>query len=436
MIKNISKNILLKYTILPNDYNIIMINHLIENSDAHLICVFKDYLLYDDPSEFLKCLYKKFEIKLRLKQLTKYYENSSKLFPNYSALKEGNYIYLNIQRKQKIIDLIEDMKLQNKLKKGKSKNENLIIFNNDIYNSILAENINDRSKIKHLFGSYIFNNEKRNDSIKSIVDFTNILTGTIEQNKKENKNNNVNSINKTRTTSANSNINGNNVKEKINFIVLKSKKLNLNFSKVIKHNINNTNKLKIQKKFNIKKENSSLSKGKKNYELNDKNISIILKTIPHPQNKNTKINKIKKQNQNENKNKNKINISLYIKKFKPSYKFPIKSNFNGNDVNKKTSKENNKTIELNKIKETLNKSIRKRNIFTTNVFNTINVSSISNNTLFFTETERKKISTPKRIIKTNRNLNKYEINNSFHQLKKISQSEKRKRKKKCINIIC
>ena len=118
----------------------------------------------------------------------------------------------------------------------------------------------------------------------------------------------MNSINKTRTTSANSKINGNNVKEKINFIVLKSKKLNLNFSKVIKHNINNTNKLKIQKKFNIKKENSSLSKGKKNYELNDKNISIILKTIPHPQNKNTKINKIKKQNQNENKNKNKINI--------------------------------------------------------------------------------------------------------------------------------
>ena len=59
------------------------------------------------------------------------------------------------------------MKIQNKLKNDKSKNENLIIFNNDIYNSILAENINDRSKIKHLFGSYIFNSEKRNDSLNS-----------------------------------------------------------------------------------------------------------------------------------------------------------------------------------------------------------------------------------------------------------------------------
>ena len=214
MIKNISQNILLKYTILPNDYNIIMINHLIMNSDSHLICLFKDYLLYDDPSEFLKCFYKKFQIKSRLKHLTNYYENSSKLFPNYSPLKEGNYIYFNIQRKQKIIDLIEGMKIQNKLKNDKSKNENLIIFNNDIYNSILAENINDRSKIKHLFGSYIFNSEKRNDSLKSIVDFTNILSGTIEQNAKENKKNNVNSINKTRTTSANSYINGNNVKKK------------------------------------------------------------------------------------------------------------------------------------------------------------------------------------------------------------------------------
>lgn len=43
-----------------------------------------------------------------------------------------------------------------------------------------------------------------------------------------------------------------------------------------------------------------------------------------------------------------------MKKLKPSYKFPIKSNFNGNDINKKTSKVNNKTIELNKIKEKVN----------------------------------------------------------------------------------
>ncbi len=53
--------------------------------------------------------------------------------------------------------------------------------------------------------------------------------------------------------------------------------------------------------------------------------------------------------------KKKINISFYIKKLKPSYKFPRKSNFNGNYINKKISKVNNKTIELNKIKEILNK---------------------------------------------------------------------------------
>ena len=145
----------------------------------------------------------------------------------------------------------------------------------------------------------------------------------------------------------------------------------------------------------------------------------------------TKENKIK----NQNENKNKINISLYFKKLKPSFKFPMKRNLNRNDVNKKTSKINNKTFELNKIKEILNKTIRKRNIITTNDFNTISVSTISNKTLLFTETERKKISTPKRIIKTNRNINKYEINNSFYQLKTTSHSEKRKRIKKCINII-
>lgn len=49
-----------------------------------------------------------------------------------------------------------------------------------------------------------------------------------------------------------------------------------------------------------------------------------------------------------------------MKKLKPSYKFPIKSNFNGNDINKKTSKVNNQTIELNKIKESEKRKRKKK----------------------------------------------------------------------------
>ena len=157
----ISKILLKNYTTTINDYNKIMINHLLKNSQMHYISVFKDYLLYDDISEFLNRFYNKDEIMKRIFTITNYYANSSKLYPNYSPLNEGKYIYKNIERKQRIIDLIE----RNKYNLKRKKKENNIIFNSTIYNSILAENYNDRSKLKDLFGSNIFrNNEKDNDS--------------------------------------------------------------------------------------------------------------------------------------------------------------------------------------------------------------------------------------------------------------------------------
>ena len=69
-----------------------------------------------------------------------------------------------------------------------------------------------------------------------------------------------------------------------------------------------------------------------------------------------------------------------------------------------------------------------------NEFYTINVSNNSNNTLLFPETDRKKISTPKRIIKTNKNLINLDFNKSTNQSK--STSLKKRKKRKCINIIC
>ena len=114
MINKIMRRVLVKYNILPCEYNLIITNHLLGNSDSHLVSVFKDFLLYDDPSEFLKRYYRKKENKIKLKLLTNYYNNSSKLFPNYFLLEEGNYIYKNIRRKQKIIDLIEELKYKKK----------------------------------------------------------------------------------------------------------------------------------------------------------------------------------------------------------------------------------------------------------------------------------------------------------------------------------
>ena len=53
--------------------------------------------------------YDRKEIYPRLKTIYEYYESSSYLFPNYTAINEGKYIYRNIIKKQKLIDYLEDL---------------------------------------------------------------------------------------------------------------------------------------------------------------------------------------------------------------------------------------------------------------------------------------------------------------------------------------
>ena len=51
-----------------------------------------------------------------LKKILDYYETNNIIYPNYTALYEGNYIFNNIEQKQKIIDRIEQ-KAKNKKEK-------------------------------------------------------------------------------------------------------------------------------------------------------------------------------------------------------------------------------------------------------------------------------------------------------------------------------
>ena len=44
---------------ITNKYNLLTINSILSNRKCHLVAIFKDYLLYDDLSEFYKRYYKK-----------------------------------------------------------------------------------------------------------------------------------------------------------------------------------------------------------------------------------------------------------------------------------------------------------------------------------------------------------------------------------------
>ena len=415
MRKLFSDLILLKYSILPNDYNTIIINQLLSNTNVHIVSIFKDYLLYDDPSEFLKRFYNQDENKSKLIILTKYYENSLKLYPNYFALKEGKYIYNNIKKKQKLIDLFEIFKYEEL--NDEIKNGNVKIFNSDIYYSILNENINDKSKMKDLFGSKIFNKENKNDSVKSIINLTNKLTDFIRQNEKDYSINNNNT--KTRTISTNCNIIVNNFIKKNN--LSKHKNNNL-FKKFVKYNSNTLNQ-KNDFKNNFSK--LSLDKEKIHIKLKEKNISVIRSKFKYPY-----INKnIYKYIFIKHKNKSKNNhSSIQTTNLQTSFKFEKKHNYILSMTNEfKISKAN----KINKIKEILNKSLKKKYLIS-NEFYKINLNN-RNNKLLFPGTKKKKIYTPYIITQTNKNINiKFELNNSLNQ-RKSSNSEKKKRK--FINII-
>jgi hypothetical protein len=61
--------------------------------------VFKEYLIYDDFSEYLKRFYLRSESTERLPRIFEFYENYSKVFPNYVAIPESKYMFKNIERK-------------------------------------------------------------------------------------------------------------------------------------------------------------------------------------------------------------------------------------------------------------------------------------------------------------------------------------------------
>ena len=93
-----------KYFDCSNIFNVKLINDIIYNESTHIVSIFKDYLIYDDLTEFLKRFYMKSELPQRLKKIFDFYSKYSKVFPNYINLYEKRFMFKNIERKQKMID--------------------------------------------------------------------------------------------------------------------------------------------------------------------------------------------------------------------------------------------------------------------------------------------------------------------------------------------
>jgi len=102
-----------------NTYNLNMVNDIILNTNTLLVVNFKEYLICDDSTEFLKVFYTKPQTQDTLKELINYHDTSSKVFPNFVTLEEKKYMFKNICRKQKVINRRYMQLAQPKMELGK-----------------------------------------------------------------------------------------------------------------------------------------------------------------------------------------------------------------------------------------------------------------------------------------------------------------------------
>ena len=353
--KKIHETLLRKYKNMPLKYNSNIIDNIIYNERAHIVAAFKDRLIIDDNGEFLKRYYNLDESFVRLPKFFEYYELYSKIFPNYTAIGESKYLYQNIQKKQKMIDLQEQMEIEKQKMKNKENEDYIVrrlnmdtecndeyntngrnkqskdnVFSTDIINSILSKSNSEEMEL-------LFNINKKNIS-KEEKAFSERIQNIVSSIDKYEENNKVESNKKEKSAKKKESHSGK--KNKINNTVL-GNDINNKYAK-----LNYFNKNIFRKKNSI-------------FNINNEKIS------------NNSIN-IKKNNMNKI-TKNDINLIKLIennifKKKKKNTKHYNKNFFH--NVSSSTSIKK----DLSKTKLTSRDNSKKLSCYSLNILNNINVS--------------------------------------------------------------
>ena len=279
------------------DYDILIIENLMCNGRCHLVAVFKNYLIEDDKSEYLRRFYKKKETKPRLKKLFAYHDETSVIFPNYVPLVESKYLYNNVIKKQRVIDEQQSLDKIRKEKKTK-KNQQPIkkeerMFNSTVVGEILASN---KSVIRIMFGldEYALNNiEKKSNDDSDCQEFDKLINEVEKAEEKADnfKDNSLEGFNLTNKASKyklklGNKLNSNNVqmknKPKEKQYNITNNSTNITSISNINNNISNNTKLKnYQKNNNLSLKDTSLQTHT-NLKINKKQKNLSLnKTSPN-----------------------------------------------------------------------------------------------------------------------------------------------------------
>ena len=405
-IKKKCKKYLLSYNCNLTKYNIKIINDLIMEKNKHIVSLFKNYLLWDEPSEYLKRYYFIYESRYRIRPIASYYIAFTYFSPVYFCNLEIIKILLkNVKRKRNYFKEIENYE-----DNSSDDNENNTIsscFENNTENdSIYISNYKDNKKINNEFVPLIDSNEINKESqISSIKQKSLSLSMTL---------NNCNDL-----------IEGN--KKKQTIICNENKNTESNFD---------SNKDNF---FNI-----SITPIKK--------ISDIVKEFNGYQNINNNNNQDKNEliNKKSNKNKKKINIKNDINEFsnyEQKSKNKISENYN---KNKEEGKKLNIILNKNKFEE-IQKNLKDKKLKSYKTINNININpnhkEINLNKKQKSKKEEKKEIKYKKLKIINKhitnfisniNLNNFENKslNTFHKKNIFKKIQINKEPKKISSIIC
>ena len=337
-----------KYTTTKRTYNKFIINSMIFDRRIHKVAVFKNNLLWDESSEFLKRFYKKKESKERIPKISEYYEKYTLFPPVYFGLEGLIVIIMNkwTKKKKNYLEYVEDHEEDKKKIKTKESFEPLI--NSSSLNNITSSNKSFISKNTLELTKF------ENESKKSLM------------NKNKNDNKNKNHAN-----------NGKNKIDNLSFSDIMDD-LSSNYSVIIntdRINYDNKDIHNVKEQQKIKKlSNKDIDKTRNLFYLNKKTLNIS-NNNNNKTNFNITAKKLNVKNAENSPRKyvkislNKKNNKLNIKNNNPNIIFRNNNNFNMPIPSvKKYQKRFMNTENIKKI-NLINKNISK---------GTIRVNTISN----------------------------------------------------------
>ena len=454
-----------KYNVNVDIYNKKIINDIIYDENKHIVSEFKNYLLWDENSDFLKRFYYLHESINRLPKINYYYETYTLFPPVYFCLDDLVKIMIkNVKRKKKYLEMIEEMEdNNNSFKKEEKKEFKQIINPKDISNTITF----DPSSLNNIeTNSFLNQNENcgNNYNLKEFDQIVNFILNdneneSIIDNKKNKKNNsqeNKNSfINNNDDSLFNLNLDLENKKNKEEDIrgnitkkiehsqktiipkkgkILEVKKLNFqNLNKEINKEINHpTSNKKKENKPNLIKNYSNNKSCKINYsdrhkktienlKSENKNIKTIIKKSPVKKilinkklNEQIPISERISSSKKEFKNNEKDKINKSIEKMMKMIQYSQTSSRSVTNNSKIKSKTQNKTKNL-KIETNSKKKFKK-------IISNKTISKIEKNGNIKSNTSNKKILVNKLLITSPNFIQTETIPNSFITNNNITSS--------------